>query len=258
MAITADFQFEYEGFLFGDGTSYEVTSVEGLDLPPLRTQDTPYSAKHGAFSGASYFDGRLVLIDTEVVAASGAALETLLAALTDAVTPYAGVGVLKFQLPGQGIRRINAEVRDRRMRVDHDYARAVARPILQFYAADPRIYSDTLTAVAVGLTATALSNSGDFPAPTVIRFTNNSGSTISDPTVVDSARGREINLDISIGNGDYVELDGLARTAIRSTDGASVRSNVTRWDEMDVPPAGVSWTKTTGLTVTATYRDTWI
>lgn len=125
--------------------------------------------------------------------------------------------------------------------------------VVTFRAPDPRLYGTTEHTVVIGTGATVVGNAGDFPAPVLLRF----NGAATDPTVVEAARGYEANLDITIGAGDYIDLDGLNRTA-EDDGGVNKRSNVTRWDPLDVLPGGVSWVKTGAGVVQAIYRDTWI
>lgn len=234
------------------------------DTPDIRTAIAERQGSHGDYYGTPFYDGRDIVWGLTARAGSQEDLWDAIADLKSRLNLYAtGAGVVcEVEMYGLPVRRATV-VLGGGIDIDKPQQGQFGRwrdLVVPLHASDPRIYaSGAATVVTVGTTATTLSNDGDYPSLPVIRIANGTGGVLAGPfTVVDAARGRQINVTISLNPGDYVELDGLNRTAIRSTDGGNVRSNVTRWDEMDVNPGGVSWTQTGGATVTATYRHAWV
>lgn len=263
MPVSGDFQFDAGGLMLGDGTDYAIVEIEGLDQPELRTSDAPNGQDEGAFFGEDFVDFRTIRLQLEVVKTTGSLLAAALEDLVEVTLPNADV-LWKFQIPGSGVRRFTARCRTRRTPLDHDYARNLARVDLILHAEDPRLYSDTLVATNVPATntQTAIPNGGTFPAPFVARFMGPC-TNASPYRLINDATSSSIDLTINLAALAYVDVDILNRTAVSSTP-SNVYSNITRFDDMDIPVGGATQFRstasgTTGATiVTVSARNTYI
>lgn len=191
MAISADYQFEFNGLLTGPGTAYEFVSVDGLDMPPVRVQSADRHG-HGLVAvGSDWLSLRVVELHLEVWGTPGSDLAGKMAALAAALIPSSSDITVAYRLEGESTRRFYARPRGRRFAVTYSATRGLYDKVtLRFEAHDPRLYADTATAstitvAAAGTQATStLTNGGIFetlPTATLtggiptgwVRFTHN-------------------------------------------------------------------------------------
>lgn len=138
----SDWQFSFNGVTMGVGTSYGITNVTGLDLPTIRNGDKGRPRDQGMFIGLDVFGGRSFTLDLWVLADGTSSTQALLEALA-AATPVMGNTEIPlwFKIPNMNQMAIMCRVRKRTMPFDFDYgAGNVAKPVIQFFATDPRVY----------------------------------------------------------------------------------------------------------------------
>lgn len=264
----ADNVLTYGGLSMGAGTDYKILALEGFDSSPEATaQVSDQTEAHGAFVGTQFYGPRTVRVRLAVVGATRSALNANLDALR-AVTSLLGADTEDSALTWDEAGRVSRFVLARCVQrtIPRTPSPRYAECLLDFVASDPRIYSTTTTTTDVpadGVTQVAVGNAGTFPAPFVAAFYG--PATSASYRLIDDARSMSWDIQITLSTGHHVDLDGLARTAIRSTDGASVRSNVSRWDRgMDIPPGGTQFrasaSGTSGATLVkiVTYHDVWM
>src|SRR6266545_1375209 len=188
----------YAGLLVGDGTAYELASVEGLaDQPDLRTSDRTRLRRHGMLPGDDFLDGRSLVVTLEVFGADDPSFQAAIDALKLAFRPGNPESPVVFQVPGVaggGQRRISARPRKLALPVDIDrffYRQPIAT--IQLDATDPRLYDDNQLSLAANLAAGVpgltwnltwplswggastsgsvfATNAGTFPTPLLVRF----------------------------------------------------------------------------------------
>ena len=230
MTITTDFQIELAGLLMGAGTNYNLVSIDGLAVPPVRTADTTLQRRHGATAGDDFLGGRGVVLGIEVLAnAAGEDVDVLAAALQGALIPGQSDVVLEFQLPGRaggGRRRITG--RPRAHSDPHDLRRAHGIPtlLIEFFAPDPRIYDATPDSVTINLPASGSGSSFPWTFPVNFGGTSESGAIVVtnegnfeslpvfridgpvvNPEIENVTTGETLSMTIEIGASDYLEID---------------------------------------------------
>jgi hypothetical protein len=134
----------YNGFAMG-GTDYDrvVASIEGLDMPGVRSADVNLGGGDGALGGIDALEARTITITLELAAGSQADWYTVSGELRAATAHRSDELPLTFQLyDGAPELRVYCRPRRRNVPVDIRQAYANATVALQFFAPDPRIYSE--------------------------------------------------------------------------------------------------------------------
>lgn len=146
-------QFSYNGLTFGQLTPHGVDSVEGLDLPAIRTADVARPRDHGEFGGLDLYGGRDITFDLNTMT-DGVSLQSALLSLAAATdVAMTNEQPLWFQLPNLPLMAIMCRPRKRTIPFDIAYSSGQALPVVQFHATDPRIYAAPSTSVQVSLPA---------------------------------------------------------------------------------------------------------
>jgi hypothetical protein len=231
--LMQDFQWTFNGATWGDGTALDVVTVAGLDMPGLRTADSPRSADHGTYVGRDWSEGRTIRMQIEAGGSDAAALDAAWSQLQASFVPSQVELPLVFELPGQPTRRVNARCRRRGWVIDESYAMGSGSMAVEFYASDPRIYDDTLTQLSTGLPTIsggltfpavapfvfgtagaggdiAASNTGTFAAPWVLVFT---GPLVA-PSITHTGQGRTLAFTGTLDVGETLVVDSAARTVL--------------------------------------------
>lgn len=185
-------QFQYNGLTFGAGTSFGILSVKGLAMADVRHQDSVLPRDSGYLPGLDVYGGRTVELDLWMTGIGG--LQSNQVALAEAFPlGFATESPLWFQLPNMPLLCVMARTRKRTIRWDAVFAaQAVAKPMLQLYCTDPRIYGVSVVQT-VGLGAVSGGGLtfpvGPFPvtfgatAPASLTVTN-SGTDESRPVIL--------------------------------------------------------------------------
>jgi hypothetical protein len=137
-----DFQWFFNGLLFGADTPVGVLKVEGLDLAAIRSGDVNWPRDHGQARGLDVLEGRDIIFDLwmKTDGESLQATQLELAAATN-VRPAEELP-LWFKLPNLPVLCVMCRPRKRKIDIESDYAAAqIAKPELALHATDPRIYS---------------------------------------------------------------------------------------------------------------------
>lgn len=241
--ITADFQFEFNGLLFGDATVYEVVSVDGIVTSPrIRAGDVERPTSDGDVAGTDRYAFRTVEFTVDIYAAStNAMFQTSLDNLMDATVKQTADLPLVFQFPTWGKRRINCRPRQRSIPVTVPTSRGLAERVrLQFYAADPLIYNNTETTETSPDTVV---NAGNYPTWPTITLT--AGATITNTTTSKAI--------VTTGTGTLV-IDTKTRTVTKAGVNAYDQIDpATEWFSL-VPGNNVL----TGTATSVVYRDAWV
>ena len=249
--VTADWQFEYLGIQFGDGTDTDVTSIEGLnDLPELVTSDRARLRRHGMYQGDDFASSRTVTLAFESNISDGdRSGDEIMRSVMELTRPGLDESPLHFQVPGVaegGKRFVNVRARRRSIPINKSYYWGYAQGTVEFVATDPRIYDATpslaLTALPDGgggllfpaeppftfvtssdtgdVTAT---NEGTFQVNPVIRI----DGPVTNPTVENLAdNGKTIKLNATIAAGAYYLIDTESRSVL-------LNGTASRYNELD-------------------------
>ncbi len=223
------FQWTFNGVMWGDGTSFDVYDIVGLDMPSLRTSDLPRSQQHGTFPSRDWLGGRTIAMSIEADSMT-ADWESLLAGLI--TTPEELP--LVFQIPGQTARRVYARCRRRGFLIGEEFNQGAGTIAVEFFASDPRQYDDALTSLTTGLPtlsggltfpatapfvfgspgsggALAATNTGSFEAPYVVVF---NGPLVA-PSITHTAQSKTLlAAGANLAAGETLVLDSVSKTAL--------------------------------------------
>ncbi len=281
----AAFQIEFGGLVMGDGTDYDLVTLDGLEgLPAMVQTDQKRPRAHGQFLGGMFASGRQVTAVLEVTAATDAAFRADLDALSNATTPLPFTETpFTYSLPGMtGARMVGARALDRAIIVDVDYVHRVAHAACRWWATDPLVYSDpaqTLwTSVPLddggvawpgvwplywGVSSssgliTAI-NAGGIAAPVVIVLTG----PVDNPTVTNLTEGKALAFSLHLGPTDTLTIDP-AHFSVLLNGIVNKRGSMTpgsRWWDLQ-PGANViayhAASALSGSTATLSWRSAWM
>lgn len=233
MSLT-DYQFQYNGLLMGDNTSYDVVAVRGLEgMPKVRTSNILRPLDHGAFPGNDYLPTRVIEIDVVVEGATDAIFAANMDALGMACATQPVELPLTFQLPGRGNRLVNCRPAASDVPVDMNHKYRIPMKTIQFEATDPRIYDVavqstnlTVPTVSGGLafplafplswgsatgSSQILTNAGSFGSRPIVTITG----PLTNPKVERvTPTDLFILLNIALGVGDVLTIDFQAKTIL--------------------------------------------
>lgn len=276
--------YTFGGATWGAGTSIQVMSTEGLGLPDLRIGDDPRASQHGTYVADDWSNGRTITFDLLTGGAgitSSTQLESTWATLLTACVASKTESPLTLEVPGQGARQINVRCRRREVSVDAEYAVGVAEMFVEFYASDPRIYSQTLTQVSTsfptatgGLTFAALApfvfgtggtsgtldctNSGTFETPYVVVF---NGPLVA-PSLEHVVQGKILNLSgATLAAGETLVLDSSSRTVLLNGTASrySWLTAASQWFTLSPGANGLRFSGGSGSgSVQVSYRNAWL
>lgn len=242
----ADWQFSFNGWTFGEGTSVDIVQADGFGLADIRPRALDLPNGHGAFPGLDFYSSRVLRFRLELIATTDAAFETAFDAMRRATTVQSADLPLTIDLPGQTAKRIDCRPSRRRAPIDHPYSMRYAVIDLEFLATDPLFYEDAATSTPI-TTATAVTNSGDTPAKWTAAIT---GST--NPKLTHNGSG--LFLDLAGASGAF-DITSSARARTVTQSGANAYGSLSATSEFFLLAAGAnSLTYTGGGTCTVTYR----
>lgn len=282
MPVDADWEFEYNGLVFGRDEVIGVTRVEGLQSVDAREDITTKAGGHGAFVFGYYLDIRRVIFEGDIFI-DPSLLQTYVDQLNQAFTPVRTSLPLKFQYPGAGVRYVNCVRTRLQLPTDFDYHLGKAIWRAEFVAGDPRIYSDTVfnqdifpdVADSSGVDfdidfdfsygggasgEVAITNAGSFPSPPVVRIVG----PASNPKVTNLTSGELLQLNMNINTGEFVDIDTLAKTVMLGGTASryAALDSSSRWWQLAPGQSTIRFDAngySPGVTkATVTWRSTWI
>jgi hypothetical protein len=263
------------------GSPFYLEEITGFDSPNVRQSVEDIPEYDGAVFGNFYYGSRPVTFRGRIVSSSATSrnlavvqLQRALHALRDDATIWA--------YP-TGLPPMRAKARIQNLRVTGGFVKEFQ---IGMICADPRLYSQDLHSLSTtastgsvvgapwpiawpavwggGTGATAFVNAnnvGNIGSPPIMRVSG----PITDPVVVNATTGESIYLDnLTLGVGDYVDLEVDSRTAIASTVGnvySRVRFPATTWWLLEpgnntVELRGSS--SGSGAQLTVYWRDAWV
>ncbi|MEU6475338.1 hypothetical protein ABZ858_00335 [Streptomyces sp. NPDC047017] len=295
MTPLSEWQIDFAGVLIGHKTTVPTSNVEGLGPAELRTQDVPNPADDGAFPGVDLYAPRVIRIEAGIRTPGdpGAALDKL--AEIEAVTSDAKIrrtagalAMLRIRWPGRPTRVLFGRIRRAEAVSTADAIHGWIPLDLEFNALDPRFHDDQVSSVTLPLDISQ-DNEG-FAAPVQAPITTgiakpetrpgwvvNDGKAgawpsvritgpVSNPRILHVESGRTLDLDITLGVGERIDIETRpgTRWVLRNGSGnaASALSGASRLDLFQIPPGrseirwtAADYTNTTRLTVS--WRSAW-
>ncbi|KOX33031.1 MULTISPECIES: phage distal tail protein [unclassified Streptomyces] len=291
--LNKDFQIEVGGLLMGPGTPYVIADVPGFGTPDLRSQDVDSPAGDGVFPGVDYYGMRAVRIEAAIrTPGDPAAAADALAALhrmaaTAAVRKKAGaLTSLRVKWPGRPARRFYGRVRRAEAITTAQLIHGWVPLDLGFDALDSTVHDDVeqslvlpldisqdafgfkapvIAPITTGVSNPAtrpgwMTNRGDLPAFPKLRISG----PVANPRVWIAETGKALQLALTLGPGEYVEIDTRlgARWVVKNGFGSAqtALSTSSRLDQFQIPPGrselrwtATDYTNTTRLAIT--WRD---
>jgi hypothetical protein len=247
--------------LLGDGTTFDISSITGLDLPGVRSNDAVLAGAHGSLPGQDRLESRTVDIEMSMYDDDELTMRSNLQALALATAPGDSEGILTFRIGDQPAMRLNARCRARSIPITLEQLHNTVDKInLRFYASDPLIYSEELssgTATAPVVPA-GRSFSGSYPwnfgAPGAggVVNVNNAGTApapwtarIIGPCVNPSiiGPGGTLTWESSLAAGEYLDFDAHPSRQTIQVGGTSsqygVLSDLSTWFLLPVGSSNV-------------------
>ena len=285
-----NYQFGFNGWLFGGvGQGVQVLEVTGLeDIPELRVQDDSAGYRDGMVTGRDFLSARVLTFKLQIMSDGVNSMQTYLQQLKlYLVEQQSGTSVLQFQLPNYGLRRVNARVRKRSIKVDPLYVFGQSFADVQFYCPDPRIYDDALFSATFN-PAAALGRAYPRVYPLVYNtttgsignvqtLTNNGNVTTyptltvtgpcSNPYIYNQTTGQFLSFNVTLGANDVLYADTDSKAVTLSISGgtpAPARNllvNGSSWFGISPGSTTISFTTgayTSGSLMTMNYRSAYI
>lgn len=295
MLALNEWQIDFAGVLIGHKTTVPTSNVEGLGPAELRTQDVPNPADDGAFPGVDLYAPRVVRIEAGIRTPGdpAAALDKLAeieAVASDAkIRRTAGaLAALRLRWPGRQTKVLFGRIRRAEAVSTSDAVHGWIPLDLEFTALDPRFHDDQVSSITMPLDVSL--SGGGFKAPLVAPITTgiatpetrpgwvvNEGNTgawptiritgpVSNPRILHAETGRVLDLDITLGVGERIDIETRpgTRWVLRNGSGnaATALSGASRLDLFQIPPGrseirwtAADYTNTTRLTVA--WRSAW-
>lgn len=290
----ADYQYSYNGYTFGQGTSVMIDHAEGFEGFEVRTSDSDQPRNDGAIRGLDYVAARTLGFTLSLAETSDTAYEADWATIRGMINPQRSTDYpLYFKRPGMVERYINCRP-IQLVRVEEYLAfNQIGHPTLVFRAADPRIYASltqsataTVYAASAGgmdwpitdwpldytgnfqTLATAVNN-GSADAYPLIRFYGPTTGTCTGVTLTNITNGDSLAVGTTITTGQILSADMTAAVTGSSSQIISL-SGSNRYGSWTVPRSAFRLSpgsnslkfQVTGTSVdmvaVLTWQDTWL
>jgi hypothetical protein len=154
MAVTAPWQFSFNGLDFGGGSAIQLLQADGLrSMPAVRSGDVGRPRADGMLAGLDLLGSRTITLKLQVFGTPQTPLDAQITALETAfaiqrTTPQPFV----YQLTGGGVRQVLCRPRKRDIVIDPSYANAgFAIVNIMLETVDPRVYDFGGSFQSVGL-----------------------------------------------------------------------------------------------------------
>jgi hypothetical protein len=287
--LASDWQVSLGGVMLGKNAAWCITEIDGIGLPPVRTNDAAEPFHHGESALGDFANSRSITIEVAGRFDSPAAAWDAVRELAGVWQPVIFEQPLRFRMTGDQSMMLIGH--PRRMDVDSSGIRlGVVKASLEFVANDPRFYNASLTQTSAALSSvpsggfcfgtggsianfcfdTGASQTecipvGDFG----VRFVQQNGNAYSPPvfsirgsvtnvTVQNVQSGQSWNWTGNVGGGE-LKADHLARTI--TLDGTEVYNYLSPGSEFFWLAPGETQINITVGTGTGTgfirFRDAW-
>jgi hypothetical protein len=276
----------FNGLTFGPGTNVQLLSIDnGLrGIPSLRSGDVPKPRQDGVNAGLDFLGPRVFTITLQPFNPA-VLFETV---VSQVMTAFQVISDPALQLPFQlflpnwvEARQITCRPTNAGLPIDQQFQFNISTIPIQLTASDPLVYSTTLHTASTtlpsptaGLTfpvtfpvtfgastggSMSVTNSGNYITAPVFTITG----PVTNPSVIFTATGQFMKLNITLSNTDVLVIDMGARTVL--LNGTAYRFNTvatgSSWWGIPVGSwsIGVASTDATAVAAvfTVAYRDAW-
>lgn len=289
-----DYQYNFNGLTFGDGTSYMIDHAEGFEGFEVRSSDSDQPRNDGAIRGLDYVSPRTIAFTLSLAETSDTSYETDWVALRSAFMASRSTDrALTFKRPGQVERYVNCRPIQLTRVEEYLSFDQIGHPPLVFRAVDPRIYASDVQQVNATVFATSAGgmdwpvtnwpidftggtqnlavavNNGTADAYPLIRFYGPVVGTVTGVTLTNITNGSVLQVSTTITTGQILTADMTAavtgaNSLVVSLDGSN------RYGSWVVPRSAFSLSpgsnslkfQVTGTSTDAicnlTWNDTWL
>lgn len=281
----ADWDWSFNGVAFGGTAEIQVAEVSGwLDLPDVRSGDTPRTGKHGLAPGRDLAGGRTIRFSCEVHTGDPTATEAIVAPLRTVLTIGEDEYPLIGQTPGLPALQVMCRPRRRAQPLQWDASIGAARLELEFVATDPLLYDAVESTASTGLgtltgglsfpaaapfvfgtsgssAVMSCPNDGPFPAPWTATFTG----PLTAPELVHLESGYRLSFPSAVlAAGESLVVSSKSATVLLNGTASrySWLASTSQW--FDLQPAAVGTNSVLLLgsagagSVTMAWRSAWI
>lgn len=267
--ITTNYQYEFNGLLWGAKTKIKAKRVTGLlGAPGIRSTDQPRQGAWGEFPGLDLYTARTPAFDLYTDAAAGTETEALIDAVVEAFTIKEGIVLDQFvmQRPdGRGKRFLWARAR----RVDFDSMFETSMGLclgsVELKAYDPRYYSlveftDAVTIANATLSHTTnITNNGKVSVAPVLEI----HGPATNPVVANLADdNKQTKFTIVLAAGDVLVADARNHTVqLNGVDSFASLSADSQWWRLRPGVNAVTYSRNAAVapaTTNVKHRDAWI
>ena len=248
------YQFAFNGFVFGAGTNYTVTKVDGLmGLPDIRVQDDIRGYTDGQYSGRDFYNGRTVTIDMVILGDSSHNAQYYYNVLQSNLYPQqigtpSALGAFQFETTASiGLKVMYGRVRKITTSIDPEYTYGYIQSTVELFFPDPRYY-DYPSTTASGSSVSLTNNGWAISCPVITVSSAPSLFTISDGTT---------SMSFAPSLGSTVVIDLLQRTITQN--GSPARTILTTsngWLSL-APVSSYTWTITSG-SMSVAYANAYV
>lgn len=205
--MVAILEFDYRGLVFGGGTDYSVTNIEGLSPPDAREDEIEKAVDHGSYIYSEFLEARRIVFEGFIAVADVETLETRIAAMKTAFRNQLTPQPLLLRLPGQAQKRCFCQPKRRHFTMDNDYANGYSEWAVELKAGDPRLYADTESSIAGNGDAV---NEGDFSSHPLVTI---SGAAVN-PTITNTTTGETLRILHTTVAADVLVVDFFEKTVM--------------------------------------------
>jgi hypothetical protein len=279
--ITLPYQLEYNGFLMGNDTIYDVTGIDGLDLIAVRQGEEKRPLDHGDLDlTPDLMPNRVLIIRGELISTDPDDFISLRTATSIREAGQEQLLPLVIQLHDGVKYQMECRCRRRAIPIDWEFSTGAASFTLMFWCPDPRIYSNSeySASTSVGAPtgagfafdiafdlsfgggvgtsgqATAI-NEGDINTAPVVTL----NGPLTAPSLINDTTGEVWTSSIILGTGDVLIVDFHERTVMLG--GATRYSTVSPesvWWQLIPGPNVLRLAATTGTgTASFVWRSAW-
>lgn len=227
--------YTYKGFTLNDSPRiYHLTAVDGFDSPALREARENRPAMDGQIDYASLLGERLMALKGKILASSISERDSRRQPLLNAFKEDGIYDWLKWQVPGQVAKQIYCKVFDLKIDDRYDEDPFIRNFIINLIAIDPRIYSQEELTKTVYIPSTeggrvyaktypktygtvqtggkiVCTNNGNYSVWPIVKMYG----PLSSPKIRNNDDGqKEIQINMVISDGDYLEVDFLEKTVM--------------------------------------------
>ncbi len=269
MAITQNYQFDYRGVTFGDGTNYDVIDMDGIHDMLIKDRDRDNIRSHGIIPGQHRASFRLIRCNLEVRGTAGSAgLWTDTQAIVSAMSPDDN------ELPSETADKFSFRFTNNEGE-NFVYARPIRRSMprrsntefglqpfsFELKVYDPRIYDATEQDSGSKTGTFDITNDGDAVTFPILEF-DPDGS--GDAKLTNAANGDVLEFD-NAGATSGLIWDGGRWSRARADLLIAFRSSTNHYGDLLAPrgpfrlqPGTNSLTLNTGDDVIVKHRHTWM